>query len=42
MMGWSDAYNYLRNGAARLAGNEAPRTDGDLPLGARIGSVVGI
>ena len=41
-MGWTDAYNYLRNGAARLAGNEAPRTDGDLPLGARIGSVVGI
>jgi hypothetical protein len=42
MMGWTDAYNYLRNGAAKLAGNEAPRTDGDLPLGARIGSVVGI
>jgi hypothetical protein len=41
-MGWSDAYNYLRNGAARLAGNQAPRTDGDLPLGARIGSLVGI
>ncbi|NYE62584.1 hypothetical protein FHW58_003803 [Duganella sp. 1224] len=41
-MGWSDGYNYLRNGAARLAGNEAPRTDGDLPLGARIGSVVGL
>ena len=41
-MGWTDAYNYLRNGAAKLAGNQAPRTDGDLPLGARIGSVVGI
>ncbi len=41
-MGWSDAYNYVRNGAARLVANEAPRTDGDLPLGARIGSVVGI
>ncbi|WP_373989718.1 DUF2491 family protein [Duganella sp. BuS-21] len=41
-MGWTDAYNYLRNGAAKLAGNEAPRTDTDLPLGARIGSVVGI
>ncbi|TFW16130.1 DUF2491 family protein [Duganella callida] len=41
-MGWSDAYNYLRNGAAKLAGNEAPRTDTGLPLGARIGSVVGI
>jgi hypothetical protein len=39
-MGWSDAYNYLRNGAARLAGVEAPRTDRDLPLGACIGSVV--
>jgi hypothetical protein len=41
-MGWSDAYNYVRNGAAKLVANEAPRTDGDLPLGARIGSVVGI
>jgi hypothetical protein len=41
-MGWTDAYNYLRNGAAKLAGNDAPRTDLDLPLGARIGSVVGI
>lgn len=41
-MGWTDAYNYLRNSAAKLAGNEAPRTDGDLPLGARIGSLVGI
>ena len=41
-MGWTDAYHYLRNGAARLAGTDAPRTDGDLPLGARIGSVVGI
>jgi hypothetical protein len=41
-MAWSDAYNYLRNGAARLtgAGADAPRTDADLPLGARIGSVV--
>jgi hypothetical protein len=39
-MGWSDAYNYLRNGAAKLSGSEAPRTDQDLPLGARIGSVV--
>lgn len=41
-MGWSDAYNYVRNGAAKLVANEASRTDGDLPLGARIGSVVGI
>lgn len=41
-MGWTDAVNYLRTGAAKLAGNDAPRTDGDLPLGARIGSVVGI
>ena len=41
-MGWSDAYNYLRNGAAKLVANEGPRTDGDLPLGARIDSVVGI
>jgi hypothetical protein len=41
-MGWTDAVNYLRTGAAKLAGNDAPRTDSDLPLGARIGSVVGI
>jgi hypothetical protein len=42
-MGWTDAVNYLRTGAAKLAGNDdAPRTDGDLPLGARIGSVVGV
>lgn len=41
-MGWSDAYHYLRSGAAKLAANDAPRTDSDLPLGARIGSVVGI
>ncbi|RFP12864.1 DUF2491 family protein [Duganella sp. BJB475] len=39
-MGWSDAYNYLRNGAAKLGGAEAPRTDQGLPLGARIGSVI--
>jgi hypothetical protein len=41
-MGWTDAYNYLRTGAAKLASNDAPRTDSGLPLGARIGSVVGI
>jgi hypothetical protein len=41
-MGWTDAYNYLRNGAARLVGDDAARTDDDLPLGARIGSLVGI
>jgi hypothetical protein len=41
-MGWTDAYNYLRNGATKLIGDEAPRTDSDLPLGARIGSVVAI
>ena len=39
-MAWSDAFNYLRSGAARLSGAEAPNTDVDLPLGARIGSVV--
>ena len=39
-MGWSDAYHYLRNGAARLGGADAPRTDQGLPLGARIGSVI--
>ncbi|MBV7538209.1 YjfK family protein [Duganella sp. sic0402] len=39
-MGWSDAYNYLRNGAAKLMNDDAPRTDTGLPLGARIGSVV--
>lgn len=39
-MGWSDAYNYLRNGAAKLGATEAPRTDQGLPLGARIGSVI--
>jgi hypothetical protein len=37
-MGWSDAYNYLRN----MGGVDAPRTDRDLPLGARIGSLVRI
>jgi hypothetical protein len=41
-MGWTDAYNYLRNGAAKLMGDDAPRTDTGLPLGARIGSVVRI
>ncbi|SDH28293.1 MULTISPECIES: DUF2491 family protein [unclassified Duganella] len=41
-MGWTDAYNYLRTGATRLMGDDAPRTDTGLPLGARIGSVVGI
>lgn len=41
-MGWTDAYNYLRTGAARLMGDDVPRTDTDLPLRARIGSVVGI
>jgi len=41
-MGWTDAYNYLRSGAARLMSDDAPRTDTGLPLGARIGSVVGI
>jgi hypothetical protein len=37
-MGWSDAYNYLRN----MGSADAPRTDRDLPLGARIGSLVRI
>jgi hypothetical protein len=37
-MAWSDAYNYLRS----MGGAEAPRTDRDLPLGARIGSLVRI
>ena len=37
-MGWSDAYNYLRN----MGGAEPPRADRDLPLGARIGSLVRI
>lgn len=41
-MGWTDAYHYLRSGAARLMGDDAPRTDAGLPLGARIGSVVAI
>ena len=39
-MSWTDAYNYLRNGVAKLGGADAPRTDQDLPLGARIGSLV--
>lgn len=40
-MGWTDAYQYLRAGAARLGGNEQPRrADDDLPLRARIGSLV--
>ena len=37
-MGWSDAYNYLRN----MGGAETPRADRELPLGARIGSLVRI
>lgn len=37
-MGWTDAYKYLRN----IGGAEAPRADRDLPLGARIGSLVRI
>ena len=41
-MGWTDAFNYLRNGATKLMGDDAPRTDTNLPLGARIGSLVGI
>ena len=40
-MGWTDAYQYLRAGAARLGGNEQPRrADDGLPLRARIGSMV--
>lgn len=40
-MGWTDAYQYLRAGASRLGGNEQPRrADDDLPLRARIGSLV--
>ena len=39
-MSWTDAYNYLRNSVAKLGGADAPRTDQDLPLGARIGSLV--
>ncbi|MFA9215785.1 MAG: hypothetical protein ACEQSK_01645 [Sphingomonadaceae bacterium] len=40
-MGWSDAYQYLHAGAARLAGNaEAQRVDDGLPLRARIGSLL--
>ncbi len=40
-MGWSNAYQYLRAGAARLGGGEAPqRADDGLPLRARIGSLV--
>jgi hypothetical protein len=42
-MGWTDAYQYLRAGAARLGGNEQPqRVDDGLPLRARIGSLVGL
>jgi len=37
-MGWSDALSYVR----KQVGGEAPRTDTNLPLGARIGSLVGI
>jgi hypothetical protein len=40
-MGWSNAYQYLRAGAARLGGNDQPeRADDGLPLRARIGSLV--
>jgi hypothetical protein len=42
-MSWTDAYNHLhhlRNGAAKPGGADAPRADQDLPLGARIGSLV--
>jgi hypothetical protein len=35
-MGWSDAYNYLRSSVAAKPADDA------LPLGARIGSLVGI
>jgi hypothetical protein len=44
-MGWSDAYNYLRNGmgaARRDSRTGEERVDTGLPLGARIGSVVGM
>lgn len=37
-MGWTDAYNYLRN----MGGAATPRMDRDLPLGAHIGSLVRI
>jgi hypothetical protein len=39
-MGWSNAYQYLRAGAARRGVIEEERADGGLPLGARIGSLV--
>ena len=39
-MSWTDAYNHLRDGGPRVGGAAAPPTDRDLPLGARIGSLV--
>jgi hypothetical protein len=39
-MSWTDAYNYLSNGVAKLGGADAPRADQELPLRARIGSLV--
>lgn len=39
-MAWTDAFNYLRAGAARRGLVEQGPADAGLPLGARIGSVV--
>ena len=39
-MSWTDAYNHLRDGGPKVGGAAAPPTDLDLPLGARIGSLV--
>lgn len=41
-MGWKEAFGYLRAGAAKQGVGEARREDGDLPLGARIGSLVNV
>lgn len=39
-MGWMDAYHYLRGAAGKLGAATPPRADQDLPLGARIGSLL--
>lgn len=40
-MGWKDAFDYMRSGAAKRGfGADTERQDGGLPLGARIGSLV--
>ncbi len=41
-MGGKDALGYLRAGAAKRGVGEEQREDGDLPLGARIGSLVNV